>query len=64
MNGDAPAAPTARQLLRYRWQVLAGELDAAGELPALAELMRGLLSVTRTWDVPDLPGYPAFRRPA
>ena len=52
--------PTARQLLRYRWQVLGAELDSAGELPALAELTRRLLTATEHWQVPDLPLYPAW----
>jgi hypothetical protein len=64
MNDEVAAAPTARQLLRYRWRALADEMEAAGELPALGELMRRLLAATRAWDVPDLPVYPAFRRPA
>jgi hypothetical protein len=58
---DVRPSPTARQLLRYRWQTLAEELDSAGEMPVLGELMRRLLAATGGWDVPRLPGYPAFR---
>jgi hypothetical protein len=65
LAGDAPLiderpAPGARQLLRHRWRVLAGEL-AGGELPAVAELMRRLLAATEHWQVPDLGPYPALR---
>jgi hypothetical protein len=65
LAGDAPLiderpAPGARQLLRHRWRVLAGEL-AGGELPALAELMARLLAATEHWQVPDLGPYPALR---
>jgi hypothetical protein len=52
--------PTARQLLRYRWQRLGRELASAAELPALASLMQSLLTATEQWQVPDLPAYPAF----
>ncbi|MEU4087075.1 hypothetical protein [Streptomyces aureus] len=49
--------PTRRQLLRHRWE-MASELE---EFPALAETMRSLLrEVAGDWDVPALPGYPAF----
>lgn len=58
---DVRPSPTARQLLRYRWQTLAEALDGAGEMPVLSELMRRLLAATEGWDVPGLPGYPAFR---
>jgi hypothetical protein len=61
MNQFVPQAPSGRQLLRYRWQMLGRELQAAGALPALAALMRSLLAATDHWDVPDLPVYPAFR---
>jgi len=61
MHDSRTPVPTARQLLRYRWQTLRHELDRAGELPALAELAGRLLAVTEHWKVPDLPVYPAFR---
>jgi hypothetical protein len=54
-------SPHRRQLIRYRWQTLAEELEPAGELPAVAELMRALLAATERWQVPELPLYPAFR---
>lgn len=52
---------TWRQILRYRWQHLADELDGAGELGALATSVRGLLTTTEPWDVAPLPLYPAWR---
>jgi hypothetical protein len=70
MIDDGRAAPTKRQLLRYRWQLLIAELEspprprrgtAGSELPALRLLARQLLSSTEHWRVPDLPPYPAFR---
>ena len=61
MIDDDRAAPTARQLLRYRWRQLAAELEPAGELESLCALARGLLAATEHWQVPDLPLYPAFR---
>jgi hypothetical protein len=60
MNADVPGAPTARALLRYRWQMLADSLASHGELPALAEAMSGLLAGTSHWQVPPLPVYPAL----
>jgi hypothetical protein len=67
--GDEPmvagvVSPRRRQLMRHRWQVLAAELDGAKDLPAVADLCRGLLAATEHWQVADLPLYPAFRRPA
>jgi hypothetical protein len=59
MEDNVVAAPSRRQLLRYRWHTLADQLG--GELPALAELIRRLLSATEHWRVPDLPLYPAMR---
>lgn len=47
--------PTARQLLRYRWE----GLSAQASFPALAELGSALLEAT-DWSVPDLPTYPAL----
>jgi hypothetical protein len=66
IEADAPTDPDAesprtRQLIRYRWQTLARELETAGELPAITELMRSLLAVTEKWQAPELPLYPAFR---
>jgi hypothetical protein len=60
MNPEAES-PHTRQLIRYRWQALAAELEPTGELPAVAELMRSLLAATTGWQAPDLPAYPAFR---
>jgi hypothetical protein len=57
------ASPRRRQLMRYRWDVLAAELDQAGDLPAVAELCRGLLAATEHWQADELPLYPAFRSP-
>jgi hypothetical protein len=70
MIDDGRAAPTKRQLLRYRWQLLISELEpgprpsrgtVGSELPALRTLARQLLASTEDWRVPDLPAYPAFR---
>jgi hypothetical protein len=54
-------SPRIRQLLRYRWQVLAADLERAGELPELRSLAQSLLAATRHWDTPEMPPYPAFR---
>jgi hypothetical protein len=54
-------SPRFRQLIRYRWQVLAAELERAGGLPALAELTDSLLAATSAWAADELPLYPAFR---
>ena len=70
MIDDGRAAPTKRQLLRYRWTCLLAELepgpaadrDPAGpQLPALRMLAGQLLASTEHWEVPSLPVYPAFR---
>jgi len=66
LAGDAPLshdrpAPGARQLLRHRWRVLAAELTAAGQLPALTALVTDLLAATESWQVPELGPYPALR---
>jgi hypothetical protein len=61
LNPDASAAPHTRQLMRHRWQVLATMLEQAGELPALAGLMRALLTATDGWQAAELPLYPALR---
>ncbi len=61
MIDDGRTAPTARQLLHYRWRRLVAELEPTGELPALCALARALLTATEYWQVPDLPLYPAFR---
>jgi hypothetical protein len=64
---DRPCHPTRRpvctwrQVLRYRWQHLYGQLSYARELPALAMAMRGLLAATGAWEVDPLPVYPAWR---
>ena len=60
MNPDVAAAPTARALLRYRWQTLRDSLVAGNEFPALAEAMSDLLAATAHWPVPPLPAYPAL----
>jgi hypothetical protein len=62
MIDDGRAAPTARQLLRYRWRRLLAELAPAAELPALCALADQLLSATDRWQAPDLPLYPALRQ--
>ena len=64
MIDDGRTAPTARQLLHYRWRRLVAVLEPAGELPALCALARALLTATKYWQVPELPLYPAFRRVA
>ncbi|WP_436764161.1 hypothetical protein [Streptosporangium sp. V21-05] len=63
MAEDRPAhrtrrpVPTLWQLLRHRWEMG----SALEEFPAFAETMRLLLrDVAGGWDVPPLPGYPAF----
>ena len=66
LAGDAPidgdrASPGARQLLRHRWQVLAAELTAAGERPAITKLLTGLLAATQAWQAPELGPYRALR---
>jgi hypothetical protein len=61
MNPRVSQAPTARQVLRYRWQQLQSELEGTGELPAISVLMRQLLTSTESWQTPALPLYPAFR---
>ena len=60
MNKDVAGAPSARALLRYRWQSLLAELSAGAELPALAAAMAGLLAATEHWQAPRLPVYPAL----
>jgi hypothetical protein len=57
-------SPGTRQLMRHRWRVLAGELQPAGEFPALARLAQSLLAATERWQAAELPLYPAFRSPA
>ncbi len=66
VTGDEPMAPGyvspgRRQLMRHRWHVLAGELEQASDLPAVAELCRQLLAATEHWRAAELPLYPAFR---
>ncbi|HEV8557037.1 MAG TPA: hypothetical protein VGR06_11655 [Actinophytocola sp.] len=60
MHPRRKPVPTRRQLLRHRWSTLAGTLEAAGELLAVAELARRLLAATTSWHVEPLPTYPAF----
>jgi len=60
MNAEQPS-PHTRQLMRYRWQSLLAELEPAGDLPAITELVRSLLAATAGWHAPELPLYPAFR---
>ena len=40
---------------------VAGELEEAGDLPALARLCRALLAASESWQAEPLPAYPAFR---
>jgi hypothetical protein len=66
MAGDFPLdedriSPRTRQLMRYRWRTLAGELEPSGEFPAVAQLARLLLAATDGWDAAALPLYPVFR---
>jgi hypothetical protein len=61
MNPEAAAAPRTRQLIRYRWQWLVAELDASGDLPVIAGLLRSLIAATDDWQAPSLPLYPALR---
>jgi hypothetical protein len=61
LEADAVAAPRARQLMRHRWRVLAGELEAEGDLPAISAMARALLAATARWDAGELPLYPALR---
>jgi len=61
LEPDAPAAPRTRQLMRHRWQVLAGELEAGGEFPAISAMARALLAATADWHADELPLYPALR---
>jgi len=66
MIDDGRAAPTKRQLLRYRWNRLISELKPARpgepEFSALLALATELLASTEHWHVADLPAYPAFRQ--
>ena len=61
LEPDAVAAPRTRQLMRHRWQVLAGELDAGREFPAISAMARALLAATADWHAEELPLYPALR---
>jgi hypothetical protein len=60
MGPDAITAPRTRQLMRHRWQVLASELEAGGELPAISAMARALLAATASWHADELPLYPAL----
>ncbi|MEU0005788.1 hypothetical protein ABZ079_16260 [Streptomyces sp. NPDC006314] len=54
-------APMSRQLLAYRWESLLRELESARELPAFAELLRGLLADrAAVWRPDPLPAFPAL----
>ena len=61
MIDDGRTAPTARQLLRYRWQLLLAELEPASELSSICAVARDLLARTEDWRIACLPLYPAFR---
>ena len=61
LEPGAAAAPRTRQLMRHRWQVLAGELEAGGEFPAISAMARALLAATADWHADELPLYPALR---
>jgi hypothetical protein len=41
--------------------VLAGELEAGGEFPAVSAMARALLGATAGWQADELPLYPALR---
>ncbi|MEY9887483.1 hypothetical protein ABIA31_001112 [Catenulispora sp. MAP5-51] len=60
MNRSRNPIASARQVLRYRWEVTATALERAGELPAMAAVFRALLAHTAHWSTADLPAYPAF----
>ncbi|WP_254897702.1 hypothetical protein [Kitasatospora sp. NA04385] len=67
LPGDGPMhrtrrpVPTRRQVLRHRWT---SALDLAG-YPAFTATVRLLLAeLAAGWEVPALPGYPAFRAAA
>jgi len=60
MHPRAPAAPGMRQVLRYRWSYLRGELAGTGELPHLSTTLAELMAATEDWPSPDLPVYPAL----
>lgn len=55
MHPHRRPVPSARELLRYRWQHAAEN----GHGP-LTGTFRRLLAATRHWEVDPLPGYPAF----
>ncbi|MEW1914874.1 hypothetical protein AB0442_42035 [Kitasatospora sp. NPDC085895] len=58
MHRTRRPVPTRRQVLRHRWT---SALQLTG-YPAFTATMRLLLSeLAAGWDVPELPGYPAFR---
>jgi hypothetical protein len=61
LEPDAVTAPRTRQLMRHRWQVLTGELEAGGEFPAISAMARALLAATADWHADELPLYPAWR---
>lgn len=61
LEPDAVAAPRTRQLMRHRWRVLAAELDAGKEFPAIRAMAHALLAATADWHADELPVYPALR---
>lgn len=60
MNRTRMPDSSVRQVLHYRWEVTATALERAGELPAVAAVLRGLRAATGHWRTTDLPRYPAF----
>jgi hypothetical protein len=57
MHRTRRPVPTRRQLVRHRWESAIETI----RFPALTETLRLLLDrVAGGWDVPPLPGYPAF----
>jgi hypothetical protein len=66
VSGDVPldadrTSPGARQLMRHRLQVLTDQLGQAAEFPVLGSLAGALLAATTSWQVADLPCYPALQ---
>lgn len=64
MHPKRRPVPTARQLLRYRWQFARRELAANDALPCVAEALQRLLVATEHWDAAALDHYPPFRSPS
>jgi hypothetical protein len=61
MHPKRRPVPTARQLLRYRWQFAVRELAAHDALPSVAEALQRLLAATEHWNAAALDYYPPFR---